>query len=71
MSNGIGAQAGSKTVGISVKSLQSNAIPVVVVVSVVVLLLALLIQLFDVPAIWLIGGGISTLIAVTVAAALA
>jgi hypothetical protein len=70
MSNEIGAQAGSKKVGISVKSLQSNAVPVVVVVSAFVFLLALSIQLFDVPSVWLVGGGISTLIAVIVAAAL-
>jgi len=70
MSNGIGEQAGSKKVGISVESLQSNAVLVVVVVSACVFLLALSIQLFDISSAWLVGGGISTLIAAIVAAAL-
>jgi hypothetical protein len=70
MSNGIGEQAGSKKVGISVKNLQSNAVPVVVVVSAYVFLVALSIQLFDVSSAWLVGGGIFTLIAAIVVAAL-
>ena len=70
MSNGIEAQMGSNKVGISVKSLQSNAASVVVVVSACVFLLALLIQLFDISSAWLVGGGIFTLITAIVAAAL-
>lgn len=70
MSNGVGVKEGSKEVGISVKSLQSNAASVVVVVSACVFLLALLIQLFDISSAWLVGGGIFTLITAVVAAAL-